>query len=75
MNQIVMAYGTGYEHGFFFVLSILKKGTGIEQRKKQKNFIVCNFFSTKNARVAQCGNYVKVIQEKKEGSGHEFEDK
>ena len=45
--------------GLFFVLSILKNGTGIEQRKKTVEFYSVQFLSTKNARVAHCGNYVK----------------
>ena len=50
----------------FFVFINSKKGDRNRAKEKTEKFYSVQIFSTKNARVAHCGNYVKVIvQEKK----------
>ena len=57
----------------FFVFINSKKGDRNRAKEKTEKFYSVQFFSTKNARVAHCGNYVKVIVQG-EKRGHEFED-
>jgi len=57
----------------FFVFINSKKGDRNRAKEKTEKFYSVQIFSTKNARVAHCGNYVKVIVQG-EKRGHDFED-